>query len=205
MDARKSGPLKRRLFLVGKKLYLRPLESHDLKGSYLDWLNDYAVTRYLEVGIFPTTKEALAQYLEAVAKHPMNVMLAIVDRATDRHIGNIKLGPVNLIHRHAELGILIGEKAFWGRGYAREAIDLVLDYGFSRLNLHKIQLGVHADHAEAIQLYERLGFTREGLLRQHLFRDGTYRDKALYGLLREEHLAQQGRSARAGAVQTVGR
>lgn len=177
----------RRPFLAGERLYLRPLEPADLDGPYADWLNDYEVTRFLETGSAPTTPASLARYYETVALDPNTVLLAIVDRETDAHIGNIKLGPIHRLHRHADLGILIGAKEMWGKGYAGEAVALMLAYGFRRLNLHKITLGVYADHPAAIRVYERAGFTIEGRLRGELFRDGGFHDKVVMGILRSEY------------------
>lgn len=178
----------RRPFLIGHKIYLRPLEPSDLEGAYLDWLNDYEVTRFLETGRFPATTDLLQQYVEHVARAPENVMLAIVEKATGTHVGNIKLGPIQWIHRRADLGLMVGDKTRWGHGYGREAVELMLGYAFERLNLNKITLGVFTDNAPALNLYEAIGFKVEGALRRHLFRDGEYRDKLVMGIFRDEYL-----------------
>ena len=185
-SSRDAGP-----FLEGERVVLRPLQPSDLDGAYIDWLNDYDVTRFLETGSMPTTRAMLEQYVRSVSQNPDNVLLAIVDRASGRHIGNIKLGPIHALHRRADVGILIGEASFRGRGCGREAMALILDYGFRRLNLHKITLGVHADHRQAVQLYRSLGFRLEGTLKEQLFRDGKFRDKAVMGILRREYLASR--------------
>ena len=174
-------------FLVGQKVHLRPLAEGDLAGPYLDWLNDPEVTRFMETGTFPTTPEGLRRYYEAVAQNPDNVMLAIVDAASGRHIGNVKLGPLHRIHRRADMGIMVGDKTFWGTGAGHEAVALVLHYGFDRLNLHKVTLGVYACHSQAVKLYESLGFKIEGSLREHLFRDGAYWEMYVMGILAEEY------------------
>lgn len=173
-------------FLTGDKVYLRPLEPADLDGPYLDWLNDAEVTRFLETGFTPTTPEMLRRYYESVTQHPDNVMLAIVDRASERHVGNVKLGPIHRIHRRADMGVMIGDRTVWGTGVGREAVALIVAYGFDRLNLHKVTLGVDADHEAAVRLYGNLGFTIEGTRREHLFRDGRFRDMHVMGVLAEE-------------------
>lgn len=183
-----------RPFLVGGSVYLRPLEPADLEGPYLGWLNDPEVTRFMEAGAFPTTLSSLRRYVEDVAQAPANVMLAIIEKTADTHVGNIKLGPIHWIHRRADLGIMIGDRAQWGRGYGREAVGLVLAYGFDRLNLNKITLGVDADNSRAVRLYEALGFKVEGTEREHRFRDGAYRDNVLMAILRGDH----GRARTAG-------
>ena len=177
-------------FLIGNRIYLRNLEGADLEGPWLDWLNDYEITRFLETGSFPTTHEGIGRYYQDVVQNPNNVMLAIVDKASDGHIGNIKLGPINRFHRVADLAIMIGDKSCWGKGYGREAWELMVSYGFERLDLHKITLGVYADHHAAVKTYEKVGFKVEGTLGKHLFREGSYHDKYVMGLLREEYVGR---------------
>jgi RimJ/RimL family protein N-acetyltransferase len=181
----------RRPFLVGDRVYLRALEPEDLAGPYVEWMNDYEVTRFLETGMFPVTTAALQRYLEATAA-PTSVLLAIVEKSSGRHVGNIKLGPVHALHRRADLGIMLGDKRSWGRGYGREAVDLLLAYAFDRLNLNKVTLGLYADHEAALRLYEGAGFKIEGTQRQQLFRDGAYRDRHVMGILREEYVSRRG-------------
>lgn len=175
-------------FIAGKQVYLRPLEEDDLDGKYLGWLNDPEVNRYLESGIFPYTKKELEAFYEALQGSRDQVILAIADAKSNEHIGNVKLGPINWIHRKATLGILVGEKHCWGKGMGTEAIRLTVEYGFFRLNLRRIELGVHADHAAAIRAYEKVGFKIEGRLREGLFSQGQYRDSLWMGLLHSEYL-----------------
>jgi RimJ/RimL family protein N-acetyltransferase len=171
-------------FLVGRTIYLRPLEPADLAGAYSEWLNDREVTRYLETGIFPTTRDALQRYYQNVVLSRDNVALAIVLRDDDRHVGNIKLGPINWVHRRADMGVLIGDRGCWGRGIGTEAVRLITQYAFDRLNLHKVTLGVYAGHEPALRLYQSLGFEIEGTLKEHLFSDGRYHDKIVMGVRR---------------------
>jgi len=176
----------RRPFLVGKDVYLRPLEVSDVDGPYLAWLNDHEVTRFLEAGHTPSTRESLRRYVESAANAPDTVMLAIVDKASDAHVGNIKLARIHPLHRRADMGIMIGDKRVRGRGYGREALELILDYAFERLNLNKVYLGVDAENTGAVTMYERVGFVLEGTQRQHLFRDGAFRDSHVMSILRDE-------------------
>ncbi len=178
-------------FLIGERVYLRAVSEEDLRGNYFQWLNDYQATKYTESGRTPNTKEAMENYFHQVIRNTKNVALAVVDKETDQHIGNVKLGPINWVHRCAEFGILVGEKEYWGKGFGTEATLLLLGYAFQRLNLHKVVLGVCADHAGAIRAYERVGFREEGRLREALFIDGIYRDKVIMGVtaleFREKH------------------
>jgi [ribosomal protein S5]-alanine N-acetyltransferase len=183
MSPEKSKPA----FAEGATVFLRPLEHTDLNERYLGWLNDHEVTRYTETGTFPSTAEDLENYYRAVTGSRNDVILAIVDKESGRHIGNVKLGPIHWIHRTAALGILIGEKEFWGKGVGLEATRLMAEYGFERLNLHRIDLGVFAEHEAAVRCYEKAGFKVEGRMREDLFQDGQYKDRLWMGLLRSEY------------------
>lgn len=175
-------------FLIGKTIYLRPLRRADLDGAYLAWLNDPEVTRYLESGVFPQTREQLETFYDAVTRASDQVIVAVVDRETDKHIGNVKLGPIHWVHRKATFGILIGERAWWGRGVGQEATRLMVEYAFRQLNLRRIDLGVYADHAAAVRVYEKLGFKEEGRFREALFHEGAYKDHLWMGLLASEYI-----------------
>jgi [ribosomal protein S5]-alanine N-acetyltransferase len=174
-------------FVRGSRLYLRPLERNDLNLGYLSWLNDPEVTRYLETGVFPSTMEDLEKFYSRVTSSAADVILAVVDRKTDRHIGNVKLGPINWVDRRALFGILIGDRKFWGKGFGEEATRLMVEYGFHRLNLNRIGLAVFEEHRAAVRCYEKVGFKVEGRFREEMFREGGYKDRLWMGLLRSEY------------------
>jgi [ribosomal protein S5]-alanine N-acetyltransferase len=174
-------------FAEGATVLLRPLERSDLNPRYLGWLNDPEVTRYTEIGTFPSTSEDLENYFRAITGSRNDVILAIVDKRSGQHVGNVKLGPIHWTHRSATLGILIGEKEFWGKGVGLEATRLMVEYGFGRLNLNRIDLGVFAEHEAAVHCYEKAGFKIEGRMREDLFQDGEYKDRLWMGLLRSEY------------------
>ncbi len=163
-------------FLLGKKLYLRGIENKDLEGNYFDWLNDYEVTKYMDSGQFPNSIEKMQEYVKNVASSTNNVLLCIIDIATDKHIGNVRLGPINWINRTAFVGIMIGDKEFWGRGYATETIELVSEYAFKRLNLHKISAGVNASNQASVKAFKNAGFRIEGVRKDEVYADGQYHD-----------------------------
>jgi len=173
-------------FLAGDRVYLRAVERADLTGDYFQWLNEYEVTRHLGTGQFPNTLDAMEAYYESKTKSPNDVFWTVVDRASDQMIGTVKLGFINWIHRSAEFGIMIAAPEFRGKGHGTDVARLVLDYGFRRLNLHKITLGVTAEHAGAIRCYEKAGFRREGLITSVVYVDGAYHDKLIMGITEEE-------------------
>ena len=181
------------VFLRGAQVYLRPLQRSDLSDRYLGWLNDPEATRYLETGLFPSTMRDLERFFDNVTGSRAEVILAIVHKKSGLHIGNIKLGPINWVHRGATLGILIGDRKFWGQGLGEECVRLTVEYGFSKLNLHRIDLGVFAEHESAVRCYEKAGFKIEGRFREELFQGGQYKDRLWMGLLRSEYKPSESR------------
>ena len=176
----------REAFLMGERCYLRALRREDVEGNWLHWFNDPEVTRHLIRGGFPATVESQLDFYESVVRSSSDLVLAIADAETHAHVGNIGLHRIDWQNRSAEYGIVIGEREHWGRGIATEATRLICRHGFDRLGLHRIWLGVFADHAAAIKVYERVGFRVEATLREALLRDGRRHDQALMGLLEGE-------------------
>ncbi|WP_158211748.1 GNAT family N-acetyltransferase [Alkalihalobacterium alkalinitrilicum] len=165
-------------FITGKKVGLRELNVNDANEKYISWMNDREVTKFLDTGNFPTSQDDLTRYITTINKGT-DIFLGIFDRLSqqEEHIGNIKLSNINWIHRTAELGIMIGDKSYWGKGYGSEATSLLVDFGFRTLNIRKIYLGVFANHKSAIKAYEKVGFNIDGNMKKHLYLDGNYVDK----------------------------
>jgi ribosomal-protein-alanine N-acetyltransferase len=180
-------------FIEGEKIYLRGLEKRDLMGGMFQWANDCEVTYYMFMGAMPNILEELEKEYEQLVKSTRDVVFAIIDKESDVHIGNVGLYSIQWIGRSAELRIVIGEKEFWGRGYGTEATKLTVDYGFDKLNLNSIYLGVNAEHSGAIRAYESAGFIREGTMRQYIYRNGRYYDAIRMSILREEYYSLKGK------------
>jgi len=173
-------------FLKGKRIFLRPLEVEDVNGPYLSWVNDKEITKYLDVGLFPTNKEDLKSFI--LNKHQNRSNFAICTIAQDLHIGNCSYSEINWIHRIAGCGIMIGNKDYWGKNIMQETYSLLIDYAFNTLSIRRITAGVVSDNLAAIITLEKLGFQTEGLFRKHRFYDGKYVDIIRFGLFSEEFI-----------------
>lgn len=159
--------------LTSERLYFKPIDSSYCTESYLKWLNDLEVNRYLE--IFETyTEEQLREYLQAAEKNSHLLFWAIHLKLNDKHIGNIKIDPINRYHGYGEYGIMMGDSTEWGKGYAEEASKTVLDYCFQAQKIRKITLGVVEDNIAAVKLYKKLGFEIEGVYKKHGLYDRKY-------------------------------
>ena len=105
-----------------------------------------------------------------------------VGRTDEQHIGNVMLADINWIDRKAEFSCIFGEKQYWGKGYATEAIQILFDHGFDKLNLNKIWLGTPLANTAMIKIAEKLGMIREGIFTEEMFLYGVWHSVARYGL-----------------------
>jgi RimJ/RimL family protein N-acetyltransferase len=180
-------------YIIGKKLYLRGIEKEDLSGNMIQWPNDPEVTYYMVMGAIPNggpiycSWDSAEEEYEILKKSNKDILFAIVDKKSDEMIGLVGLYDISWIPRHAELRIVIGEKDFWNKGYGTEATKLVIKYGFEKLNLNKVYLGVNAEDRRAVKAYQKAGFLKEGKLRQHVYRNSKYYDIIKMSVLKEEY------------------
>ncbi len=168
----------------GTKVKLRPLERKHL-SKCVEWLNDPDVTAHLTLSE-PVSMEGEQKWFDNLLRDSSSRIYAI-ETAEGEHIGNVGLEDINLHSRKAELGIFIGEKRFWGKGYGTEAIMLALKIAFESMNLNRVYLRVFIDNKRAQACYEKVGFKREGILRQDEFKNGKYIDCPTYSILAEEY------------------
>ncbi len=174
----------RDLFISGNRMYLRGLTERDLEGDWYRWFNDVEVTYFQDKGYFPNTLEKQTVYYETIKNSNSDVVLAIIDATTDKHIGNVGLHQISWIHRTAELGIVIGEKEFWGKGFGKQAWRLITQYGFETLNLHKIYATVLTGNQPSLACAFASGYKIEGTQEEQIYKHGRYFDLILVGLTR---------------------
>jgi ribosomal-protein-alanine N-acetyltransferase len=169
-------------FIEGESIYLRAVEAADAGERYLSWMNDEEVTKGLASGVFPTTIEDLKKYIQNITSSRNAVMFAVCDKENDLHIGNIKLDNFDWVNRTCELGLLLGDRSYWGKGVGTQVMALTLQYAFQQLNIRKVVLAVYANNPAAVRLYEKVGFQKEGCLRDQIFYKGEYIDKYYMGI-----------------------
>ena len=170
-------------FLEGKKVILRPVTREDLRGPYSDWINNRQTDVFTEHAEFPHTVEDLERYYQQRSSSSSHVWLAIVERQSNKHVGNIELSEINWIHRKAKFAILVGDPDAQGKGLGFEASELLFDHAFSKLNLHRIEIGVHVENRASIAYVKKLGFVEEGRLREAFTRKGAFHDIVILSLL----------------------
>ena len=167
---------------------VRPLSLDDVSDTYINWLNDAEVCAFNSHHIYPYTRELAIEYVTRVRSQKQDLVLAILAKDTGTHIGNISLQNIHPINQSAEYAIILGDKAYWGKGIAKEASQLILKHGFEEMNLHRIYCGTSARNEPMQKLAAALGFKQEGLRRDAMYKSGHFVDVIEYGLLRSEYV-----------------
>ncbi|MGI8892275.1 MAG: GNAT family N-acetyltransferase [Bacteroidia bacterium] len=176
------------IFLESERVILRPLTKSDLTPVYLQWLNDEEVSKFNSHATFPNTQEKMEAYYNSLQDNNRNVVLVIIDKTSNRHIGNIALQQIDWVSKNAEFAILIGNKEYWKGGYGTEAAELIVRYGFERLNLHRIYCGTIEGNVGMKKLAQVLNMKEEGVRREAIYKNGQYCNILEYGVLKNEFL-----------------
>jgi ribosomal-protein-alanine N-acetyltransferase len=138
----------------------------------------------------PESLEETQKLLDRILNRPADsghIDYAIHRRGDDDLIGCGMIAHIDCYNRRCDLGISMGyNKENWGKGYAREAMQAVITYCFTELDLNRIAAQVYEFNMRSIRLFESLGFRREGAKRQYIFKNGTFKDEVQYSLLRED-------------------
>lgn len=167
------------------KFTLEGIDKQNYIEKMSEWMNDDENTKYMVLGLYPPNIENLAAEYDDLTSG-RNIIFFIKPVSQSRIIGYVGLYNINGQARHAELRILL-EKGSGGKGYGVEVTKLIVKYGFEKLNLNKVWLGVNAKNKGAIKCYEKAGFTKESVLRQEIFRNNQYYDAVRMSILRREY------------------
>ena len=168
--------------LVGKKCYLSPMDINDAE-KYTEWLNDLEVVSNLSIYNSVINTEMEKTILEKLSKEHN---YSIIDIKTNELIGSCGFIETDHLNQASEIGIFIGNKNFWNKGYGTEALSLLIDYGYKALNLHNIMLKVYSFNERAIKSYEKIGFKIIGKRRESLKRGNKTYDVIYMDLLYNE-------------------
>jgi|SRR5579864_1652794 len=173
-------------FLAGKRVYLRDFRRTDL-DAMVAWINDQEVTRLLFMGGRPANLELLEEQWERDQRNQHEVTFAVCLIDGDVFVGTTGLYSINWMMHSAEFRVFLGDRTAWGRGIGTECTKLMVVYGFEKLNLNRIWLGVNQENVGGVRAYEKAGFVREGVLRQEQFRNFRYYDAVRMAILRSEY------------------
>lgn len=160
------------------KVGLRELTLGDVEDRFL-WSLDREVTAYLNVPdkFPPFTKEETKLWIEACINRSNGYIQKAITTEDSNHIGWVDLKNIDQADKSAEIGIAIGDKRFWGKGYGSSALRAMLSVGFCEWELNKIWLRVDVDNEKAIRSYRQNGFQEEAIMYQDRWRNGVYVDR----------------------------
>ena len=172
--------------LEGPRVRLRPVREGD-EDAVFEVFSDAAVMRYWSRAPMRGPEEARTYVADLVRAYARRTHLpwAIALREDDVLLGTCTLFAISLVHRRAEIGYVLA-RSHWRRGIAQEALTIALAYAFDVLKLNRVEADTDPRNSPSIRLIEKLGFRREGTLRERWLVDGESQDSALYGLLRAD-------------------
>lgn len=154
---------------------LKLLEVDDVSSAYVTWMNDYDVVKYTESRFTLHSFNSICNYVKNCNEKGDCFLFGIFDKE-NTHIGNIKLDNIHAYYRKADIGIIIGEKKYWGKGIATQAIMLLSEYAFAQLNLNKVYAGIYEHNVASQKAFLKAGFTEMYRERDSVWYEGKYQD-----------------------------
>ena len=172
---------------TGKKVRLREYKKEDVKQAQ-SFINDPEVKRLLHPGIpYLYTFEDELKWFEGMSATKERYSFAIETLEDNKYIGGCGINDIDWKNSVIVVGIFIGDKDYWSKGFGTDAMQVLIKFIFEQMNIHKIKLHVYSFNDRAIKCYEKCGFKQEGILRKEVFKDGKYYDDIVMGLLSEEY------------------
>ena len=172
---------------TGQLIRLSAMDAEASAEWFARWDRDAEYMRLLDSDPHRLmTAKQIKAAIEKDEAESQEIQFAIRTLAEDRLIGFVALDGINWPHGDSFVGIGIGDRAYWGRGYGTDAMRVLLRYAFTELNLSRLSLNVFSYNQRALRSYEKAGFVVEGRQRQALQRDGQYHDLIFMGVLRDE-------------------
>ena len=172
--------------LRAERLRLRTLSEADV-ADVLAVFSDPLVVRYWDGPLMTTTQDVM-QYIERIHygfRRRELMLWGFADAATDAVIGTCTLTHLSITHQRAEIGFALRQNR-WGQGLGSEAVTAAIDFGFQELGLHRIEADVDPRNERSLRLLERLGFQREGHLRERYYMNGEWQDAVMMAVLQAD-------------------
>jgi len=176
-------------------IMLKAIGPNDVTMDYVDWLNDSEVNKHLECRFKKHGLWGVKSYVTEMLCSKDNYLLGIFDvqyksimdlksnminsNFMGKHIGNIKIGDINHDHKFADLGIMIGNKEYWGKGFGTRAIEKACELAFAAMKLHKLTAGMYANNIGSYKAFIKAGFKEVGILKEHRIFNGEYVDQII--------------------------
>lgn len=169
----------------GEKVCLRAYRDEDILKA-ISFINDRELKKFLTKQIpFPTTIWEEEEWIQSQrGDESGEYNFAIEDIKTKKYIGGCGIHKVNWVARVAEVGIMIGDKNYWGKGYGTDAMKVLMKFVFEEMNMNKIRLSTFSFNERAIKCYKKCGYEVEGVLKNEVFKEGKYYDEIIMSAFR---------------------
>ncbi|MBX7248269.1 MAG: GNAT family N-acetyltransferase [Caulobacteraceae bacterium] len=171
------------LGLIGERVSLRPLTVADVSDDYVAWMNDPITNRFMETRWRAHSRADVEGFVADKAASSSEHLFGIFLTGDGRHVGNLKIGPIDANHGRGDLSYFIGETDLRGQGVASEAVALGVRIAFEQLKLRKLTAGIYARNGESGRVLAKNGFAAEGRRPSHFAFEGGRDDMVEYGLL----------------------
>ena len=168
----------------GNKVFIRLLTIEDVGFDYLNWMLDPEVNQFLESRNTTFTIENLRIFVEKMNADDKNYLFGIFELESDKHIGNIKIGNISKVNNRADVGLIIGDKSFWGQGIATDAIALVTTFAFKKLKLNKLFAGMYVTNIGSFKAFIKAGYSKVAHFRNHTYCAGNYVDSIIVDIIK---------------------
>ncbi len=171
----------------GKLVKLRAYKEEDIEKA-VEFINDEEVKKLMDSTIpFPMTKWQEEDWVRSrKANTDFTYDFAIEDLKTGKYIGGCSINECDVKNRTCVVGIMIGDKEYWGKGYGSDALKVLIKFIFEEVNMNKVKLNVFAFNNRAIACYKKVGFKEEGILRKEIYRNGKYYDEIIMAMFKGE-------------------
>lgn len=171
--------------IIGKMVSLRPGVENDIYYM-LKWYNDVELNKLAGWTNTKVTASKLRYNMSrSFGYDPMNL---IIDNENGKPIGTIQLYSIDEQNKNCNLGIRIGDKDHWGKGYGEDSINTILEYAFFNMDMYRVNLKVYEYNVRAYKCYLKCGFKDEGKTRKSAFIDGMYYDEIVMGILKDDYI-----------------
>ena len=174
------------IVLKNKRLRLQILKPNNVNTQYVNWLNDDEVNKFLETRHKKQNKKLITSYVKKIFILKNTFLFGIHHIKSSKYIGNIKIGPIKKNHLLADIALFIGEKSFWGKGIATDAIKIISKFGFDNLGLVKLNAISYLQNKQSIKAFLKAGFKKEGHRKKHYILNHNPADIIEMGLTKND-------------------
>ncbi len=171
-----------------KRIFLRHLEISDCQRVY-QWHNDPELYSTLINPFHPVSLQTVEDWIKRKSQYSdkeINFAICLAD--TSEHIGNLYMRDIDFVNRNCSVGAFIASPKNRGKGYVQEALDQLVEYAYETLGLKRVYMHTFADNERAVKLLRKCGFTIEGKMRQHVFKNGRFKDVLILGMCESDYV-----------------